>query len=122
MGGARIKSDPTGTAIRHMGRRPICRTSRGNAERGIAIAWIRYRTAAQMVKRAHPRNEATVTPKQQSRAFRLYMAYRTHAAEYVEIANSLGLSTGALNARMCDLRNARDAARRARRRTAANQP
>jgi hypothetical protein len=56
-----------------------------------------------------------MTPKQQSRALRLYMAYKTRTAEYGQIAASIGLTEGQLNARMCELRNARDAARRRRR-------
>lgn len=59
-----------------------------------------------------------MTPKQQSRAYRLYMAYQTRAPEYRQIATELGIGTGDLNARMCDLRNARDSARWARRRRA----
>lgn len=60
-----------------------------------------------------------MTPKQQSRAFRLYMAYRTRAPEYREIAADLGIGIGDLNARMCNLRNARDSTRRARRQRSA---
>jgi hypothetical protein len=55
-----------------------------------------------------------MTPRQQSRAFRLYIAYQTQTAEYEQLATAAGLTRGELNARMCALRNARDATRRAR--------
>ena len=55
-----------------------------------------------------------MTPTQQARAFRLYRAYQTEHPEYERIAAENGLTRGQLNARMCDLRNAREAARRAR--------
>ena len=59
-----------------------------------------------------------MTPKQQSTAYRLYTAYKTGSREYIQIANDLGMQIGELNRRMWALRNDRESARRARRRSA----
>jgi len=38
-----------------------------------------------------------VTLKQQQRALSLYRRYKTHTAEYKDLAESLGMNTGELN-------------------------